>query len=325
MAIARRHAHVDAMTPTLRVVALLSLVLCIQAQQVADHELILKDSDSVTVEAVQGVMKSLGFTDQQANGILEQISSNGEATGAFGSKTGLEKAAAEFTKVGLKTEIRPRKIGEYGEGSDVTEITSAKQLEELLNGGKPMLLKLYGTSCKACHAMVGDYKAAATKLKGKLLFAAFNLQAIPKEEATAIAQALRVQVIPTIRFSSGTGDFLEFGGNDRSEAALVRFAEKAVAALPTAEATPEGGEDAGASAATEAPAAAEAPLGDEAAPAARSDARTAEGQPAVAADAGEATAEKPAPKESKIGMSKVGQAPSPQPAAVGAEPAAAAA
>lgn len=307
----------------------------VQAQQVADHELILKDSDSVTVEAVQDVMKGLGFTDQQAAAILSQISANGEATGAFGSKTGLEKAAEAFNKVGLKTEIRGRKIGEYGEGSDVTEIKSAQQLEELLNGGRPMLLKFYGTSCKACHAMVGDYKAAATKLKGKLQLAAFNLQAIPKEEATAIAQALRVQVIPTIRFSSGTGDFLEFGGQDRTEAALVAFAEKAVAALPTAEAK-LAGKDADAGAAAEPQAAPHAAPAKAAT--AATDATAAEGQPAdtsaplaAAATGDAATAtEKPAtsaPSESKIGQSKVGQAPSPQPTTVGvaAEPAAAAA
>ena len=44
------------------------------AQSIADHELLLKDSDSVTVEAVKGVMKSLGFNDAQADSILKQLS-----------------------------------------------------------------------------------------------------------------------------------------------------------------------------------------------------------------------------------------------------------
>lgn len=258
------------------------------AQSIADHELLLKDSDSVTVEAVKGVMKSLGFNDAQADSILKQLSTKGEAIGAYGSLSGLERAAGEFKKVGLECIVRKTK-STY-EGSDVIEISSKAQLDELLTSKQPALLTFYGSSNKESLAMADDLKATATSLKGRLSVAALNLQAFPKDDAMAIAQKLQMNVIPTIRFSSGTGDFMDYRSNDRTTTSLMAFAERCMKEANGGDGEPEAQSDEAAATGNEGEAPpATAPSGAE------------------AQQAEQAESDSQKPPESKIGQSKVAQ------------------
>ena len=220
--------------------ALACLVLAATASAdapVADHELVMFDGDQVTEEAVVKVLTGFGYQQQHWKPIIEALDKGGKGgvVGVRGSKAGCERAQKAFEAIGMKTAVRAQPAGAYGE-SDVQEVTSAKQLEDLINGAESTLLKFYGSSCSACHAMISDYKAAATELKGKVRVAAVNLQMLP--EAESISNNLRISALPTIRFVR-SGDFMEYAGATRTKDDLVAFASQALDAVGAAGAAKE--------------------------------------------------------------------------------------
>ena len=207
------------------------------------HELVIFDSNEVKEQDVIDVLKGFGYQEQHWKPILEALSKSGErgVVGAHGSETGIGKVKKALEGIGMKSKIRVKAVGAYGE-SDVVEVTTSEDLEKLIKSAEPTLLKFYGSNCAACHAMIPEYKAAATELKDKgVTVAAVNLQLLP--EAKAIGDNLGITVLPTIRFVV-SGDFLETSA--RTKDALVAFAveanaqaAKGVESRPAGEAQPQ--------------------------------------------------------------------------------------
>ena len=269
----------------LAVYSVLILAASSSASEQPDHVLVLKNSESVTLQAALGVLNKFGIDEKVGTPILTHVSQNGEGVVIQGSKAGCEKVAEAFAGIGMKSEVRQRPAAPPSPyaGSDVLDVADAATLEAMLDANEPVLVKFYGHACPACHRMIPEYKAAATALKGKVNVAAVNLQALAG--AQALAAKLSISVMPTIRFVVA-GSHLEHRGQ-RTSADLVAFAEKAMASIPSA--SNHGDAAAAASSSSSS----------------SSSSKPADGEAATAAPAKQAPAPSVAPTGSKLAQSKV--------------------
>jgi len=198
-----------------------------EAKPATDHVIVLKGiTDAAAMEAALAVMASNGVSTAVATPLLNAVRGKGEGVVAQGPKHAMERIQKEFAAKNIVGTVMAKAPPSEYAGSDVLDVDTAEQLEALLSGREPLVINFYGSSCPHCHAMVPEYKAAATALKGRVRFHAINLQAIGPA-AQDVAARLSIGSFPTVRFIRG-GDHLQHDG-PRQRAELIQFAEKALA------------------------------------------------------------------------------------------------
>jgi|UniRef100_A0A7S3F0J6 thioredoxin-like negative regulator of GroEL len=207
----------------------------VRAAESPDHVLIIHDSPTATVDAALGVFEQIGVKKEAAMPILNELSTGGQALAAQGPKAPLERAAAKFEEIGIRTTVKAKHAESEYAGSDVVEVRDASALEELMASSGGVLLKFYGSSCAHCTKMVPELKSAASALKGSCQVGAINLQAVTGGQE--IAQRLGIRVLPTIRFVVG-GNHLEYKGA-RTAAEMQQFVSRAKSGPAGAEAADE--------------------------------------------------------------------------------------
>lgn len=246
------------------------------------HVLVVQDSPTTKAEDLMSLLTDkLGAEREKALPLLDKLNKKGSAVVVAGSKDACDKAAVQFEEIGLKTEVRPLEAADVPSEYDDSDVVvgGAKELNDALKEGNPVLVVFHAPWCGHCKTMVPAVKEAATTLKAEVPDT--TVMAIDGQVSPAVVRQLGVQAYPSVLWLQ-LGDQLMLAehAGARDAASLVEFVKGVPAKIEEAKAAKEA--EAGGAAA-------------------------AEGAGAAAAS-GEAAAAAAGSKlgESKVGQSKVG-------------------
>ena len=240
------------------------------------HVLVVQDSPTTKAEDLLSLLTDkLGAEREKALPLLDKLNKKGSAVVVAGSKDACDKAAVQFEEIGLKTEVRPLEAADLPSEYDDSDVVvgGAKELNDALKEGNPVLVVFHAPWCGHCKTMVPAVKEAATTLKAEV--PEMTVMSIDGQVSPMVVRQLGVQAYPTVLWLQ-LGDQLtlaEYPGQ-RDAASLVEFVKGVPAKIEEAKA-----------------------------------AKAAEAGAADAGQAGEAAAAAAGSKlgESKVGQSKVGQ------------------
>ena len=98
-----------------------------------------------------------------------------------------------------------------------------EQLQQMMNGGKPVLVDFWAPWCGYCRRIGPAYEKIAEEYGDQLVVAKVNI-----DEEGQLAEAERVEVIPTlILYKNGTA--VDSVVNPGSKAAIDQFIQEALA------------------------------------------------------------------------------------------------
>jgi len=229
------------------------------------HVLVVQDSPTTKAEDLMSLLTDkLGAEREKALPLLDKLNKKGSAVVVAGSKDACDKAAVQFEEIGLKTEVRPLEAADVPSEYDDSDVVvgGAKELNDALKEGNPVLVVFHAPWCGHCKTMVPAVKEAATALKAEVPDT--TVMAIDGQVSPAVVKQLGVQAYPSVLWLQ-LGDQLMLAehAGARDAASLVQFVKGVPAKIEEAKvarAAEAGGEAAaaegGAAAAGEAAAAA---------------------------------------------------------------------
>ena len=207
-----------------------------QAAQAAQvyHVVEVEDSDNTSAEALVNLLtEKLGAEKDKIQVLIDKLEKKGKAVMVAGSEEACKDAAQMFIDIGMKAEVRPLSASDLPSVYDDSDVivAGAEKLQELLQGGKGVLVAFHAPWCGHCKTMVPAFKEAATTLKES----GISVAAIDGQANAGLAQQLGVRAYPTIywlQLTEQAGEEkpalgLAAYNGPRETAAFVEFAKAA--------------------------------------------------------------------------------------------------
>ena len=189
------------------------------------HVLVVQDSPTTKAEDLMSLLTDkLGAEREKALPLLDKLNKKGSAVVVAGSKDACDKAAVQFEEIGLKTEVRPLEAADVPSEYDDSDVVvgGAKELNDALKEGNPVLVVFHAPWCGHCKTMVPAVKEAATALKAEVPDT--TVMAIDGQVSPAVVKQLGVQAYPSVLWLQ-LGDQLMLAehAGARDAASLVQF------------------------------------------------------------------------------------------------------
>ena len=143
-------------TPCLAQALLVGLATVALAAE-ASHVLELHNSDTVTAAQLVAVLADLGVAEAQAMGLIQKVDQKGSAVIVAGSKESCEQAGERFSKIDMRTTVRPQQPSDTSapsefDGTAVIVLDEASFQSQVMSGeGSPVLVMFHAPWCSHCR------------------------------------------------------------------------------------------------------------------------------------------------------------------------------